>query len=259
MSAELCVLGAGSILPRLGYGCAGYALRRGAGRAVTLLDCGPGSVRALASVGVELADVRRVVLSHFHLDHCLDVFALAFARRNPRFSPPPPLELVGPPGLARWIGRAPEALGRWASDPAATVREVETDGQGRGGFEADGMSFRCVRTGHCPEALAWRIELEEGGSLAYTGDTGPNPAVAELARGVDLFVVECSFPDELAVPQHLSPASAGRMLAEALPASGLLTHFYPELDPAQAAAQVATLWDGVLRTARDGAVQALRG
>ena len=46
-SAELVVLGAGSILPRAGYGCAGYALRPTPDGALTLFDCGPGSLRAL--------------------------------------------------------------------------------------------------------------------------------------------------------------------------------------------------------------------
>ena len=46
-----------------------------------------------------------------------------------------------------------------------------------------------MRTEHSPEALAWRVDLAGGGVLAYTGDTGPNPAVARLARGADLFVV----------------------------------------------------------------------
>ena len=63
MGATLAVLGAGSILPRVGYGCSGYALRPAPGAPVTLLDCGPGSIRALAGVGVELGEVERVVLS----------------------------------------------------------------------------------------------------------------------------------------------------------------------------------------------------
>lgn len=257
MTAELLVLGAGSILPRAGHGCAGYALRRGPGTPVTLLDCGPGSVRALAGVGVRLEDVRRVVFSHYHLDHCLDVFALAFARRNPRVAAGP-LELVGPPGLARLLERAPEALGRWASDPDATCLEVAPDARGEGGFEADGTRWRCVRTEHSPEAVAWRVEWEEGGALAYTGDTGPNPAVARLARGVDLFLVECSFPDALATPQHLSPSSAAALLADAGPTRGVLTHFYPETDPEDAARTVSERFSGALEIARDGSVHRVR-
>jgi hypothetical protein len=29
--------------------------------------------------------------------------------------------------------------------------------------------------------------------LAYTGDTGPSPAIADLARGADLFLAEATY------------------------------------------------------------------
>lgn len=257
MIDELVVLGAGSILPRAGYGCAGYALRDTGGGPVTLLDCGPGSVRMLGAVGIALEDVRRVVLSHFHLDHCLDLFALAFARRNPAFAPAPRLELRGPVGLRRLVERAPEALGRWAADPDAEVGEVELDAAGRGGFDADAGRFRCVATGHDPEALAWRLDVAGGGSLAYTGDTGPNPAVAELARGVDLFVVECSFPDGEGTPNHLTPTEAGRLAERAGARRLLLTHFYPSNDPDEARTAAERVYGGPIELARDGSVHRL--
>ena len=98
MAAEWTVLGAGSILPRAGYGCAGHALRSTPGGRVTLFDCGPGTIRALASAGIGLGEVERVAISHFHPDHWLDLLALAFARRNPASQPAPRLELVGPRG-----------------------------------------------------------------------------------------------------------------------------------------------------------------
>ncbi len=259
MSARLHVLGAGSILPRRGYGCAGYALRATEGGPLTLLDCGPGSVRALGRDGLALADVRAVVLSHFHLDPCLDVFALAFARHNPRFAPAPDLELVGPEGLRGWLERAPEALGPWARDPRAAAHEVELDGQGQAGHalhEAE-LELACVRTGHTPEAVAWRATLADGTSLAYTGDTGPSAAVARLARDADLFVVECSFPDGAGIPNHLTPLGAGRMAAEAGARRLLLPHFYPELDPELAGEGAARAYDGPIELARDGSVHAV--
>ncbi|MCZ6599051.1 MAG: MBL fold metallo-hydrolase, partial [Planctomycetota bacterium] len=183
MAATLTVLGAGSILPRIGYGCAGYALRMEPDGPVTLLDCGPGTVRTLAPAGIALADVRRVVFSHYHIDHCLDVVALAFGRRNPAFEPAPLLELFGPVGLAKIVTGAPVAFGSWGKDPNVAVTEIAVDAEGRGGFEADGATFTCVRTGHTAEAIAWRADLPSGVSVAYTGDTGENLAVAELARG----------------------------------------------------------------------------
>ncbi len=257
MSATLTVLGAGSILPRAGYGCAGYALRALEGGPVTLLDCGPGTIRNLAAAGIELRDVRRVVFSHYHLDHCLDLFALAFARHNPAFADAPELELFGPVGLRRLVESAPAALGRWASIPRASVAEIEVDLEGRGAFEAGDLRFECLANGHNPEAVSWRIERGSEWSLAYTGDTPSEPRVAELAAGVDLFVAECSFPEEEAVPNHLTPTAAARLAREARARRLCLTHFYPSMDPEEARERARKVFDGPIDLARDGSVHAL--
>lgn len=257
---ELVVLGAGSILPRAGYGSSGYALELEPGGPLTLFDCGPGTLRALGAVGFEdgLERLERVVLSHFHLDHCLDVFALAFARHNKALRRVPPLELCGPVGLAALVEGGAAALGRFARDPDGTVREVVLDDDGRGGFDCAYGRFTCVRTGHNREALAWRLDLTDGTSLAYTGDTGPNPAVAELARGVDLFVCECSFPDEAATANHLTPRTAGELARQGDVGRLVLTHFYPGLSPADAAAGAARTYDGPIESAHDGSRHLLR-
>jgi len=254
VSATLTVLGAGSILPRAGYGCSGYALRARPGGAVTLLDCGPGSIRALAGAGIALAEVRRVVLSHYHLDHCLDLFALAFARHSPRLAGTlAEIELVGPRGLRARLEGAPALLGHWAAMPGGVVREVEPGEE----LERDGLAWRSVANGHTPEALSWRVEplgSRAAWSLVYTGDTPEDPRVAKLARGAEVLLAECSFPEEEAVPNHLTPSAAARLARTARVRRLVLTHFYPSLDPEEARARAARIFDGPIELARDGAV-----
>lgn len=264
MSATLHVLGAGSILPRAGYGCAGYALRARPGGPVTLLDCGPGSIRALGAAGIELREVTRVVLSHYHLDHCLDLFALAFARHNPvpRAAGLGAIELVGPRGLRARVEGAPALLGPWAAMPEAETHEVEPGAS----LVRDGLRWRSTANGHTPESLSWRVEPEAGPepgtdagteagawSLVYTGDTPDDPRVAELARGVGTLLAECSFPEEEAVPNHLTPSSAARLARRAGAGRLILTHFYPSMDPEEARARAALVFDGPIELARDGA------
>jgi ribonuclease BN (tRNA processing enzyme) len=255
--ATWAVLGAGSILPRAGYGCAGYALRARPGAKVTLFDCGPGSVRALGAAGIDLSDVERVVLSHYHVDHCLDLFALAFARNSPALQPAPPLEIVGPPGLAQILERGERSLARWAKDPRAETTEVALDARGEAELRRGALRLRCVANGHTPEAVSWRADIEGAPSLAYTGDTPFEPRVAELASGVDLFVVECSHPDGLGVPGHLTPTSAAELARVSGCRRLLLTHFYPDLDPAAARAVAARTFRGPIELARDGSVHSI--
>jgi len=260
VSATLTVLGAGAIVPRAPrdgdarrYGCAGYALRPAPGAPVTLLDCGPGTVRALGPARIGVGEVRRVVLSHFHTDHCLDLIALAFARRNPavraEVDAAPPLERIGPRGLASIVEGAPALFGGFTEDPRATTREVQPGEP----LELDDARLTSTATRHTPEALAWRVDLPGGPSLLYTGDTGENPDVAALGRGVDLFVAECSFPDDEAVANHLTPSSAARLARDAGAQALCLSHFYPGTDPKEAGAVAARTFAGPIHLAYDGA------
>ena len=259
MAVEWIVLGAGTILPRAGYGCAGHALRPGDGAAVTLFDCGPGTVRALGQVGLSVADVERVCVSHFHPDHCLDLFALAFARRNPamRAHGLPRLEIVGPRGIAALLERGARLFGErgWTRFDEADVLEIDP-ARGSDPLVRGELRFTWQATGHTPEAVAWRVDGADG-SAAYTGDSGENPDVAQLASGVDLFVCECSFPDGQAVEHHLTPGSAARLARMAGCKRLLLTHFYPEVDPAAAREVALRTFDGPIELARDGSVHRL--
>jgi ribonuclease BN (tRNA processing enzyme) len=216
---------------------------------VTLFDCGPGTLRALAAAGIGLGEVRRIVISHFHPDHCLDLAAVAFARRNPCFAPGP-LELVGPRGLVEWLEGLASALGRWACFEGVAVREAAPGDVLAAG--ADPTRLSCAATGHTPEALAWRADLGEGGSVVYSGDSGECDALAELAAGADLFVCECSFPEDQAVEAHLTPRGAGRLARRAGCRRLLLTHFYPTLEPAVAVREAGAVFDGAVCAARDG-------
>jgi ribonuclease BN (tRNA processing enzyme) len=87
--------------------------------------------------------------------------------------------------------------------------------------------MRTLKTPHTDESLAVRFD---GGdvSLTYTGDTGPAVALGDFAAGSQLFVCECSLPDDLVGDIHLSPRSVARFAAAAEPGKLLVTHVYPQ-------------------------------
>jgi ribonuclease BN (tRNA processing enzyme) len=253
---EWIVLGAGSILPRPGFGCSGHALAR-EGRKLVLFDCGPGTLRSLGELGYTVEDIGAVVLTHFHPDHCWDLFALAFARRNPG-SKAGHLELVGPEGLADLLERAGAVFGShaWVRFEDVTVREVESRAIGRW-IELDGLKLAWRATGHTPHALAWRVELGKGLSVTYSGDSGESAELAALARGTSLLVCECSFPEELAQPQHLTPSGAARLALDAGAARLVLTHFYPGLEPELAQERARLVFPGAIEVSHDRSRHAL--
>jgi ribonuclease BN (tRNA processing enzyme) len=89
------------------------------------------------------------------------------------------------------------------------------------------------------------------GSAAFSGDADECDELVELARGVDLFVCDAAFPDEHRVEGHLTPGLAGAHAARAAARTLVLTHFYPECDGCDVAAQARRTFAGEIVAAVD--------
>jgi ribonuclease BN (tRNA processing enzyme) len=102
------------------------------------------------------------------------------------------------------------------------------------------------------------IRLAAGGRvLAYTGDTGPSPAIVELAAGADLFLAEASYPEQVPAraAAYLSSARrAGRDAARAGVGRLLLTHLLPGTAPRLAEAAARATFTGQVGVAHGGIV-----
>ncbi len=83
---------------------------------------------------------------------------------------------------------------------------------------------------HLPESVGYRIEFNDGKSVAISGDTDYCKNIIDLASEVDLLVLECSFPDEKKVEGHLTPSMAGKIGLESRCKRLLLIHLYPVCD-----------------------------
>ena len=103
------------------------------------------------------------------------------------------------------------------------------------------MRVGTARTRHPVASLCYRFDdPESGGSLAYTGDTAYEPALAGLIGGVDLLVHEASLGARAGDPSnaqwgHSGAPDAARLAQQAGASRLLLTH----AAPAQRGAAVA--------------------
>lgn len=172
--------------------CASCVVERGAGRLrgqtaalvddVLLLDCGPETPHAAQRVGVDLARLRHVLITHLHPDHCSPAFLLFRS-----WAGDDPLDVVGPPDVV-------EQARLWVA-PDSPVRFVVVRPGQR--VELGGFGVQVLAARHGDSAVLYDVTAP-GGRLLYATDTGPLPeATIEAVRGAafDMVLMEETFGD----------------------------------------------------------------
>ena len=268
---QITVLGCRAGMPADGQPSSGYLVRTAGAR--LLLDCGPGVATALGTHLPPWA-LDAVVISHFHSDHCYDLLPIGKSLLNQVVEVPGgpmrpavdlrPLPLYVPSG-------AKELFRTWAGlFPVTTIPLLDK------AFEL-AFDVREYRPGDRFTVGDCRVELHElrhvrpncgirltspTGTLAYTGDTGPTPALVDLARGVDLLLAEATLAQpDVTGHGHLSGADAGQAAARAGVGRLVLTHFAsvePEWLRGLAKAASAE-FDGPVSLAEPGATIPVKG
>lgn len=222
---KVTLLGTGTFVPNPERHSPGFLIE--ADGHLTLIDPGPGSLRRLVALGFDYLELDAVGVTHRHPDHTLDLLHLFFATRYARHGRRTrPLRLFGPPGFAPFVTAMTAAWRQWmaADDYDRPVFEMAPgDTLGLAGLTVTARAMK-----HTEEALGYRFEDEAGATLAYSGDTEFTPEVVELARGVDLLLIECSSADADPIPGHLTPAGVAAIVQAATPKRTVLVHLYPD-------------------------------
>ncbi len=216
-----------------------------------LLDCGTGALHGLDACSVDWRRITHAVVSHFHYDHVGDLPALLFALKHGLASPrKEPLAVLGPPGLRVWLERLDRALGLGMLDQTFPVEIVDL-AHGRTFSMDHALGMRCHPTRHTEESVAWILE-GPWGAIAYTGDTGAWPPLAEALRGCRILIAECSHPDSAPMELHLTPRTLAQLAAAVDPELLVVTHVYPAHSPEEAVSGVRDRFAGRVVAGEDG-------
>ena len=248
---EFIVLGSGTSVPHPQRASSAHWLRASGGSA--LLDPSAAAIHRMAQEELDWAGLDAVWVSHFHLDH---VGGLAPFLFGTKYAPQTqerrkPLTVYGGEGL-RKLFRAFDEANNYDLLKQPFRVELREVAPGEIFEMLPGLRAETFQTPHTPESLALRLTDAGGATLVYTSDTGYTDALADFARGVDLFVMECSFPRDKPVETHLDLKDAMRLASLAAPRRVLLTHLYLDWDGVDIAAEVRRLWPGATVGAIDG-------
>lgn len=220
-----------------------------------VLDLGSG---ALGQLQRHLApySVDAVLLSHLHVDHCIDMCGLYVMMKY----------VPGGPGRGAMpaygpVGTAEHLAGAYGNPDIEDVPGVFDFHKlsDRAPIEIGPFTVTPFLVEHPVEAYGFRVEAD-GRTLVYTGDTDSCEALTPLMTGADLVLADSAFVDGRDEVRgiHLT----GSRAAEAAVRAGgvrrlMLTHIPAWNDREECRAQAAAVWPGEVELAEPGATYTL--
>jgi len=260
---KLTILGSGTVVPDGSRNSSGYFVETPSVR--MMMDCGAGTVHALARYGLPWQGMTHLFISHFHADHVGELASLMFAFKwGMKTRRTLPLTLLGPAGLDRVLKGLDDALDLRLNELRFPVesRELEPGDQYR---LAAGCMLTVAKAPHTRVSLAARIDAgridaartsagisHDSRSICYTGDTAYSEDLARFFAGTDLMISECSFEEPKPEVAHLSVREVSMMAEQARAARLVVTHFYFDVDELDLAARLRQGYSGEVIIGRDG-------
>ena len=200
-----------------------------------LLDLGSGALGALHTY-VDPLTVDAILLSHLHPDHCLDLCGFYVMRKYHPSGPQPRIPVWGPVGTADRMARAYDLPRQPGMNHEFDFRTWD------GPVRIGPFAVEPVPVVHPVPAYGLRVSVG-GAVVAYSGDTGPCPALDRVREG-----------DENPEGLHLTGADCGAIASRAGAKSLVITHVPPWHDAKIALREASELYDGPVELARPGAV-----
>ena len=226
--------------------------------AIYVLDCGLGVTDRFAQAGLSFNAVRGIYITHHHLDHNVEYgpfLSIGWVQGMPLS-----VQAYGPPPLKQmtedYIRAMRTTFDFWAEDmKMKSMQSIEVTEVPQAGpvMQDDNVKVTAAVVNHPPvkPALAYRFDFHDR-SIAFSGDTTPVEAVAQLAKGADVLVHEAmyvpavidylhaqiakgrpvKFDDYLAhmKADHSPVEDVGRIAQEAGVKTLVLSHLTPAID-----------------------------
>jgi len=191
MNMKLHILGCGDAFGSGGRNQSGYLVE--AREKLFLLDCGPTTLLALKRAGFDPRRLDAILLSHLHGDHFggIAFFFIEYLYLRPRVDP---LVIAGPPGTEAKVRALFQVMYGGGSENKAIPPTRFVILQPDEPTDLNGITVAPFRVPHQSDAISLGLKVSyDGKQILFTGDSLWTESFVEHARGVDLFLCECSF------------------------------------------------------------------
>ena len=250
MALSLTILGSGTCVPSLERSACALLIE--VDNSKLLLDIGSGTIRRLLENKTDIARISHILISHFHPDHTGELASFLFSSKYASIDArQTPLTLIGGKGLSAFFQSLEATYRHWITLPSGLFTIMEMDTFAKDSLKYRDFSVTSMPVKHNDESIAYRIESRKGKTIVYSGDTDVCNTLKEIAENADLLVCECSFPDHMKVPGHLTPSLAGEIATNANVGQLVLTHFYPQCRITEVEKQCRKTYKGPLTLATD--------
>lgn len=191
-----------------------------------LIDPGSSIIERLLAAGIAYDDIDYILITHFHPDHLQGLTSFLFCSNYKFALRKTQLNIIAPYGFKNFYKKLLDAFGHTIKPESYDIKIFEVKNQH---LSLGGFRLTSKKTTHTQESVSFRIEI---GKLAitYSGDTDYCKEIVTLSKRSDILILECSFPDEIKVKNHLTPSLAGRIARESNSKTLILTHFFPICD-----------------------------
>jgi len=218
MNVRIHMLGTGAAIP-INRGLPCIALRINSD--IYLLDTGEGCQQRLFKAGLGVVKVKAIFITHLHGDHYLGLFGMFQSMHL--LNREKPLVIIAPQKLGKILSTFIESgLAKLGYNiEFVPVQEGDI-------YKDDKIKVECFKVDHGIEAYGYRINLSNGKSITYTGDTRPCDNVVEHAKKTTILIHEATFTSDLkeeAYKQgHSTAADAALIASNADVGELVLTH-----------------------------------
>ncbi len=202
----------------------------------------------MLEMGITYLDMDLILYTHLHPDHVADLVAILFASKYGDLPREKDLLCAGGAGFKSYFEKLKSLYGSWVEPKSyqLTIKELSIDP-----LLYRGIKVLSKPMAHLPNSVGYRIEFEDGKSVAVSGDTDYCQNIIDLGFEVDFLILECSFPDAKKVEGHLTPSLAGRIAIESRCKRLLLTHLYPICDQFDIVNQCRQVYQGEIIVGED--------